>query len=140
MMTIMMTVAKDELHESTANGRAAGSLYVVAVMDAVHVLAANLTAMPEKRTFWVVFGVLVLNAAVIGLLIWLGSSVRHGRRIAGAVALLSFMVFGAALALVTSLVRGYSGTWGLMVVQLLFVGAILCACVLVLRTWVASVR
>ena len=105
---------------SRANAQAALSLYVFAVVDAVHIATAIAMAPAEKRTVVNVVGGLGMNLAVIVLVIWLACGVRRGRRLGAATAVLVFLLIGGIVSVAVALAFGYKGGFTLALVQILF--------------------
>ena len=100
--------------------RAAISLYCCAAMSALHTAVAVMLAAPEKRTPLAVIGGVLLNAVAIVLLVWVGRGVRHGKRLAVAAGLVTFLAIGALMAAVAALLTRYTGAKGLLTVQILY--------------------
>jgi small-conductance mechanosensitive channel len=105
------------------------ALYLVALLDVVHIATAFANSSASQRTLGVVIGVCISNIAIVILLVWLAQSARRGKRLVGSFCLLLFLFFGFLFALGMASVVGYTGSSVLLTVQIVFLLTILGALV-----------
>ena len=132
----MEPIADHLAHIRKCAGR---SLFLVAALDAAHVLAAFSSASPEKLTAPTVVGGIALNIALIWVLVWAGRGVMRGRRITAALCIVGFVGFGLLMALSMAIANGYDAPIGLSIVQFLLLVSAFGSLYFVLRLWVSTI-
>ncbi len=140
-----MTMKSDQIdpiadHLAQTRKQAGRSLFLVAALDAAHVLTAFSTASSDKLTAPTVVGGLILNIALIWVLVWAGKGVMGGARTTAALCIVGFVGFGLLIALSMALANGYDVPIGLSIVQFLLLASVLGSLYSVLRLWVSTIK
>lgn len=112
---------------------AAYGVYVVACANVAFITVAFAVAPSQKVTLLNTVTIILANALLTLLLIWLARGVRRCRRIPGAMLVLMFMLFGHGMVVAVSLKGGYLGSPGLAASHVLLALALLVALGLLLR-------
>jgi hypothetical protein len=105
----------------------------------VHIFAAIATSNPDRRTFATLAGGLVLNALMLGLLVYAARGVMRGKRFGLAFGLLCFIGFGIVLAAVMA-GRSYEATKALFCVQIGCIAVFAGTWILVVVAWVSQMQ
>ena len=119
--------------------RAAGvSLYMLSLLWASHTAVAFITLDVKSAPMSTAICGSTLAALLCSALIYLAYGVRRGKRIGGALALTTFLLFQAMVCIGLLIAFGYTGGFATLILPLMYVVNVIICFSLLLVTWVRN--